>query len=101
MKQNNEESFWTHETNNCYENNIVYNIERWFINANFFSFFFFCFFLLGFSYFIFIIYIFYELGSLGSQTHKSLTRWPASTLACITPWLQLDEMAKSSGLKNV
>ena len=35
--------------------------------------------------FICIIYIFFEFGILGSQTHESQTRRPATTLACINP----------------
>ena len=45
-------------------------------------------FFFGFSSFIYFYHIyFFEFGSLGSQTHKSQTRWPTSTLACITPCL--------------
>ena len=88
MKQNNEESFCIHETNNCDKNNIVYSVECWFINVSFV----FLLLLLFFFYFVlavlffFIIYIFFEFRSLGSQAHESQTRWPISTLACITPW---------------
>ena len=35
MNENNNKSFWIHETNTCDNKNIVYCIEYWFMNVNF------------------------------------------------------------------
>ena len=49
-----------------------------------FSFFFFLFLNLVSALLFICVICFFESGSLGSQTHKSQTRWLTSTLACIT-----------------
>ena len=49
--------------------------------------------------FYFLPFYFFEFRSLGSQTHVSQTRWPTSTLPCISPcchalnWLVLQKKA--------
>ena len=57
LKQNNEESFWIHKASNYDKNNIVYGIECWFINVNFF--FLFLFFIWFYFFYLFSSYIFF------------------------------------------